>query len=175
MNSIKKYIEEKETDKDKNEYIIIFNNIKHIIKFEIDNNRILFIVIKLEKNKNKNPEYFFHQSKLQSLCENSKILQLYNSPTEFKELFDSLFKNQKIYLEYNNTADIENNYDISEKELFLIIKLNIIMKEEILLLPLEKRGDMNLDNKFIEHENMYENDDIDIGINDKEIGELKHN
>ena len=112
MNSIKKYIERK--NKEINQYTIIFNNIKHIIKFEIENKRILFTVIKLPKNKE--PEYYLHQSKLESLCENSKILQLYPSENELKELFDSLFKNQKIYLEYNNTAseinDNENYNDI---------------------------------------------------------------
>ena len=170
MNSIKKYIERK--NKEINQYTIIFNNIKHIIKFEIENKRILFTVIKLPKNKE--PEYYLHQSKLESLCENSKILQLYPSENEIKELFDSLFKNQKIYLEYNNTAseinDNENYNDIPEKELFLIIKLNIIMKEEILLLPLEKKSEISIDEKYeIEYE--YE----DINGKDKEIEELNYN
>lgn len=170
MNSIKKYIERK--NKEINQYTIIFNNIKHIIKFEIENKRILFTVIKLPKNKE--PEYYLHQSKLESLCENSKILQLYPSENELKELFDSLFKNQKIYLEYNNTAseinDNENYNDIPEKELFLIIKLNIIMKEEILLLPLEKKSEINIDEKY---ENEYEYEDING--KDKEIEELNYN
>ena len=170
MNSIKKYIERK--NKEINQYTIIFNNIKHIIKFEIENKRILFTVIKLPKNKE--PEYYLHQSKLESLCENSKILQLYPSENDLKELFDSLFKNQKIYLEYNNTAseinDNENYNDIPEKELFLIIKLNIIMKEEILLLPLEKKSEISIDEKYeIEYE--YE----DINGKDKEIEELNYN
>lgn len=170
MNSIKKYIERK--NKEINQYTIIFNNIKHIIKFEIENKRILFTVIKLPKNKE--PEYYLHQSKLESLCENSKILQLYPSENELKELFDSLFKNQKIYLEYNNTAseinDNENYNDIPEKELFLIIKLNIIMKEEILLLPLEKKSEISIDEKY---ENEYEYEDING--KDKEIEELNYN
>lgn len=170
MNSIKKYIERK--NKEINQYTIIFNNIKHIIKFEIENKRILFTVIKLPKNKE--PEYYLHQSKLESLCENSKILQLYPSENDLKELFDSLFKNQKIYLEYNNTAseinDNENYNDIPEKELFLIIKLNIIMKEEILLLPLEKKSEISIDEKY---ENEYEYEDING--KDKEIEELNYN
>ena len=172
MNSIKKYIERK--NKEINQYTIIFNNIKHIIKFEIENKRILFTVIKLPKNKE--PEYYLHQSKLESLCENSKILQLYPSENELKELFDSLFKNQKIYLEYNNTAseinDNENYNDIPEKELFLIIKLNIIMKEEILLLPLEKKSEISIDEKY---ENEYEYEYEDINGKDKEIEELNYN
>ena len=174
MKSIKNYIESKNIDK--NEYILIFNNIKHIIKFEIDSNRILFVIIKLQKNKN--PEYFLHQSKLETLCENSKILQLYPSSSELRELFDSLFKNQKIYLEYNNTTseinDNENYNEISEKELFLIIKLSILMKEEILLLPLEKRSNISIDNKHIYiNEDEYDYDDIEV--NDKEIEELNNN
>ena len=151
MNS-QQEITENEKD-DSNQYTIIFNNKKHIIKFDIDSKRILFTVVRIEKNKK--PQYFLHQSKLESLRQNSKILRLYPSTTELIELFDELFKNQKIYLEYNNypTETNENettNNEISEtyskavnKDLFLIIKLNILMKEEILLLPLEKRNDVN--------------------------------
>ena len=75
---------------DSNQYIIIFNKKKHIIKFEIDNKRILFTIVRLEK-KNKSI-YFLHQSKLESLRQNSKILQLFPSSSELIELFDELFK-----------------------------------------------------------------------------------
>ena len=169
-----------ENEKDvSNQYTIIFNNKKHIIKFDIDSKRILFTVVKIEKYKK--PQYFLHQSKLESLRQNSKILQLYPSTTELIELFDELFKSQKIYLEYNNypTDPNENettNNEISEiysktvnKELFLIIKLNILMKEEILLLPLEKRNDVN--EKIINSNE----DDEEIEENVKEIEELSSN
>ena len=169
-----------ENEKDvSNQYTIIFNNKKHIIKFDIDSKRILFTVVRIEKNKK--PQYFLHQSKLESLRQNSKILQLYPSTTELIELFDELFKSQKIYLEYNNypTDPNENettNNEISEtysktvnKELFLIIKLNILMKEEILLLPLEKRNDVN--EKIINSNE----DDEEIEENVKEIEELSSN
>ena len=169
-----------ENEKDvSNQYTIIFNNKKHIIKFDIDSKRILFTVVRIEKNKK--PQYFLHQSKLESLRQNSKILQLYPSTTELIELFDELFKSQKIYLEYNNypTDPNENettNNEISEtysktvnKELFLIIKLNILMKEEILLLPLEKRNDVN--QKIINSNE----DDEEIEENVKEIEELSSN
>jgi hypothetical protein len=131
-----------------NQYIILFNKKKHIIKLKINENRILFTVICQERDKDRDKKniYFLHQTKIESLHQNSKILQLYKSPHEFITLFDLLFKNKKIYLEYNNISN-EIDYDeksndyknCTNKELFLIIKLNIFMKEEILLLPLEKK------------------------------------
>ena len=155
---------------DSNQYIIIFNKKKHIIKFELDDKRILFTVLRQEKNSK--DIYFLHQSKLESLRQNSKILQLFPSVPELIELFDELFKNKKIFLEYNNYSNEleedentkDNNINKSKsKELFLIIKLNILMKEEILLLPLEKRNDINqkylTSNNNIEIETSLENEE----------------
>lgn len=155
---------------DSNQYIIIFNKKKHIIKFEIDDKRILFTVLRQEKNTK--DVYYLHQSKLESLRQNSKILQLFPSIPELIELFDELFKNKKIFLEYNNYSneleEDENTKDnntnkTKSKELFLIIKLNILMKEEILLLPLEKRNDINqkylTSNNNIEIETSLENEE----------------
>ena len=174
---------ESEVEEDFNQYTIIFNKKKHIIKYEIDDKRILFTVFRIEKNKD--TVCFLHQSKLESLRQNSKILQLYPSPSELNELFDELFKNKKIYLEYNNySADIENNTETNmennndvNKELFLNIKLNILMKEEILLLPLEKRND--LAQKY-DDENNNENIDSSSVNNeneesDKELEDLSNN
>ena len=169
-----------------NQYTIIFNKKKHIIKYEIDDQRILFTVFRVEKNKD--ATCFLHQSKLESLRQNSKILQLYPSPSELNELFDELFKNKKIALEYNNySSDLNNVEDPEEnnmennnetnKELFLVIKLNILMKEEILLLPLDKRNeysqkysDMNV-NENMDSSSIYnENEE-----SDKEIEDLSNN
>ena len=177
---------QKESDtEDFNQYTIIFNKKKHIIKYEIDDKRILFTVFRIEKNKN--TVCFLHQSKLESLRQNSKILQLYPSPIELMELFDELFKNKKIYLELNNYSNDSNNNENNgennennndnNKELFLIIKLNILMKEEILLLPLEKRNDLN--QKFSEG-NINENNDNSSVYNEneeseKEIEDLSNN
>ena len=174
---------ESEAEEDFNQYTIIFNKKKHIIKYEIDDKRILFTVFRIEKNKD--TVCFLHQSKLESLRQNSKILQLYPSPSELNELFDELFKNKKIYLEYNNYStdnennaenNMENNNDVN-KELFLNIKLNILMKEEILLLPLEKRNDLaqkyndennneNIDSSSVNNENEE---------SDKELEDLSNN
>lgn len=168
---------------DFNQYTIIFNKKKHIIKYEIDDKRILFTVFRVEKNKS--TVCYLHQSKLESLRQNSKILQLYPSPSELNELFDELFKSKKIYLEYNNYStdnennaenNLENNNDVN-KELFLNIKLNILMKEEILLLPLEKRND--LAQKY-SNENNDENADTSSINNendesDKELEDLSNN
>ena len=174
---------ESEVEEDFNQYTIIFNKKKHIIKYEIDDKRILFTVFRIEKNKD--AVCFLHQSKLESLRQNSKILQLYPSPSELNELFDELFKNKKIYLEYNNYStdnennaenNMENNNDVN-KELFLNIKLNILMKEEILLLPLEKRNDLaqkyndennneNIDSSSVNNENEE---------SDKELEDLSNN
>ena len=167
---------------DSNQYIIIFNKKKHIIKFEIDDKRILFTIVRLEK-KNKQT-YFLHQSKLESIRQNSKILQLFPTSSELIQLFDELFKNKKIYLEYNNySTELNDNENINDnttdnneksinKELFLIIKLNILMKEEILLLPLEKRNDIN--QKFIFDNNDTESED-EIDEHNKEFEDLSVN
>ena len=160
---------EQKTD-NSNKYIMIFNKKKHVITFEVDEKKILFTV--LCQNKNKKNIYYLHQSKLDSLRENSKILQLYSSPQEIIELFNELFKNKKIYLEYNNYSnelEEEENYNDNinkpnNKELFLIIKLNILMKEEVLLLPLEKRDDIN--QKFIYSHNNTENEESEKEIED---------
>ena len=164
---------------DPNKYIIIFNKKKHLIKFDIDDKRILFTIVRLEKNKK--DIYFLHQSKLESLRQNSKILQLFPSVPQLIELFDELFKNKKIYLEYNNYSneledddDNENTNKPKSKELFLIIKLNILMKEEILLLPLEKRNDIN--QKYISSNNTeYETSNEEDEQNTKEIEDLSSN
>ena len=177
--------QESETE-DFNEYTIIFNKKKHIIKYEIDDQRILFTVLRIEKNKN--TVCFLHQSKLESLRQNSKIIQLYPTPLELNELFDELFKNKKIYLELNNYSnDLGNNNENNEennennndtnKELFLIIKLNILMKEEILLLPLEKRNEYT---QKLSDVNINKNDDASSINNenegsDKEIEDLSSN
>ena len=174
---------ESEVEEDFNQYTIIFNKKKHIIKFEIDDKRILFTVFRIEKNKD--TVCFLHQSKLESLRQNSKILQLYPSPSELNELFDELFKNKKIYLEYNNYStdnennaenNMENNNDVN-KELFLNIKLNILMKEEILLLPLEKRND--LAQKYNDENNKENNDTSSVNNeneeSDKELEDLSNN
>ena len=174
---------ESEVEENFNQYTIIFNKKKHIVKYEIDDKRILFTVFRIEKNKD--TVCFLHQSKLESLRQNSKILQLYPSPSELNELFDELFKNKKIYLEYNNYStdnennaenNMENNNDVN-KELFLNIKLNILMKEEILLLPLEKRNDIA--QKFNDENN---NENIDTSSvnneneeSDKELEDLSNN
>ena len=174
---------ESEVEEDFNQYTIIFNKKKHIIKYEIDDKRILFTVFRIEKNKD--TVCFLHQSKLESLRQNSKILQLYPSPSELNELFDELFKNKKIYLEYNNYStdnennaenNMENNNDVN-KELFLNIKLNILMKEEILLLPLEKRND--LAQKYNDENNNENNDTSSVNNenegSDKELEDLSNN
>ena len=174
---------ESEVEEDCNQYTIIFNKKKHIIKYEIDDKRILFTVFRIEKNKD--TVCFLHQSKLESLRQNSKILQLYPSPSELNELFDELFKNKKIYLEYNNYStdnennaenNMENNNDVN-KELFLNIKLNILMKEEILLLPLEKRND--LAQKYNDENNNENNDTSSVNNeneeSDKELEDLSNN
>ncbi len=141
-----------------NQYILLFNRKKHIIKVEINEKSILFTVIRQEKEKGKDKDknkdreirniYFLHKTKIESLHENSKILQLYKTPIEFIVLFDQLFKNKKIYLEYNNYSeelvdDKKNNDNQDNKDnnkvLFIVIKLSIFMKEEILLLPLEQK------------------------------------
>ena len=91
-------------------------------------------------------------------------------------------------MEYNNySSDLNNNEELEEnnmennnevnKELFLVIKLNILMKEEILLLPLDKRNDYS--QKYSDM-NINENMDTSSVYNEneeseKEIEDLSNN
>ena len=181
-----KSLEQEYETEDYKGYISIFNKKKHIINYKIDDERLLFTVFRLENNNNS--VCFLHQSKIESLCKNSKILQLYSSPLEINELFEELFKNKKIYLELNNNLndfdindenDEENNKNNKDEnnELLLVINLNILMKEEILLLPLKKINDYK---QKIEESNNNGNNDInsknnEIHENCKEIEYLSSN
>lgn len=139
-------------DNESEYYPITLSKKKFFIKFDIKDNIILFIVL-CSKKKSQNTFCYLHQSRLEALRENSKILQLYPSISEIQTLFCQLLNNKKIYLEYNKNDD---NTPIDD-EINLIIKLNVLMKEEILLLPLEKKN-VN----FEMTENNSSNDNIDI-------------
>ena len=116
-----------------NEYSILYENKKYLVKFEIISDSILFTVY--NGNKNNKTINYLHQSKLENLRNHSKILKLYTNNSEIISLVDELFKNKKIYLDTS-----ENN------DLNLVIQLEVLTKEEILLLPLEKQEDILINN-----------------------------
>ena len=116
-----------------NEYPILYDNKKYLVKFEIISDSILFKVY--NENKNKKTISYLHQSKLENLRNHSKILKLYTNNSEIISLINELFKNKKIYLDTS-----ENN------DLNLVIQLEVLTKEEILLLPLEKQENIEINN-----------------------------
>ena len=97
----------------KRNYHIKFKYLSEILSFEVypPNNKICFL----------------YRSKIQNLRKNSQILGLYLNNADIVFLINELFRNNKIYLEKN-----EKN----KKELNLIIQLQVLNKEEILVLPL---------------------------------------
>lgn len=100
----------------KRNYHIKFKYLSEILSFEVypPNNKICFL----------------YRSKIQNLRKNSQILGLYLNNADIVFLINELFRNNKIYLEKN-----EKN----KKELNLIIQLQVLNKEEILVLPLESK------------------------------------
>ena len=116
------------------EYEIIFKNRKYKVNFLFLSDFFLFIIYPLKKVKK---FYFLYKSKFENLKNNSQILGLYVNNSDIICLVNELFVNNKIYLDSN-----EKN----KKELNLIIKLQVLNKEEILILPLEKKNLINKNN-----------------------------
>ena len=114
------------------EYEILFKNRKYKVNLFILSDFFLFIIYPIKKVKK---FYFLYKSKFESLKNHSQIFGLYLNNSDIIYLINELFANNKIYLEQN-----EKN----KKELNLIIKLQVLNKDEILVLPLAKK---HLENK----------------------------
>ena len=154
----------------KKNYHIIFRYISEILSFEV--------------YPPKNKICFLYRSKIENLRKNSQILGLYLNNADIVFLINELFRNNKIYLEKN-----EKN----KKELNLIIQLQVLNKEEILVLPLEtkpinNKGKIIINNELKEKKNKKEYNTMMNHINhlenkfnsefdnfSKEIKEIKKN
>ena len=171
---------------EENEYDILFKNRKYHIKCSFSSDIILFTIYPPKKLNKANQSRFLYRSKFDNLRKNSQILGLYNN-SDIAFLINELFRQNKIYLEQN-----EDN----KNELNLAIKLNVLNKEEILILPLEQKKMVSngyivienelKENKYKNIENKYDNmmDQInnieqkfssEIDNFNKEIKEIKMN
>lgn len=171
---------------EENEYDILFKNRKYHIKCSFSSDIILFTIYPPKKLNKANQSRFLYRSKFDNLRKNSQILGLYNN-SDIAFLINELFRQNKIYLEQN-----EDN----KNELNLAIKLNVLNKEEILILPLKQKKIENngyivienelKENKYKNIENKYDNmmDQInnieqkfssEIDNFNKEIKEIKMN
>jgi len=133
------------------EYDIQFKNRKYHIKFTFISDIILFTIFPPKKLNKSTQRRFLYRSKIENLRKNSQILGLYMNNSDIVFLINELFRNNKIYLEQS-----END----KNELNLVIKLQVLNKEEILVLPLEQRKTNNKGYIVIENElkdNKYKN------------------
>jgi len=120
------------------EYDLSFKNRNYKVKFSIIKDILLFEIFPPKKK-----ICFLYRSKIENLRKNSQILGLYLNNSDIAFLINELFRNNKIYLEKSET---------NKKELNLIIQLQVLNKEEILVLPLEQKNIANKEKIIIQNE-----------------------
>lgn len=115
--------------KEEKEYDILFKNRKYSVNFSLNSDLIVFIISPPRKFNKENQTRYLYRSKIDNLRSSSQILGLYLDNSDIIFLINELFLNNKVYLE-------ENEED--KNELNLVIKLQVLNKEEILVLPLKQ-------------------------------------
>ena len=143
---------------EENEYDILFKNRKYHAKLSFFSDLILFIILPPKKFNKTNQTRYLYRSKIDSLRNNSQILGLYLNNSDIFFLIKELFNNNKVYLEQNED---------DSNELNLVIKLQVLNKEEILILPLkqskiEKKGYIIIENELKENKYQYFENKYDI-------------
>jgi len=135
------------------EYDILFKNRKYHVNFSLNSDLIVFIISPPRKFNKENQTIYLYRSKIDNLRSNSQILGLYLDNSDIIFLINELFLNNKVYLD-------ENEDD--KNELNLVIKLQVLNKEEILVLPLkqnkkkiEKKGYIIIENELKENKYQY--------------------
>ena len=128
---------------EENEYDIIFKSRKYHIIFSFIFDTILFTILPPKKLNKTSQTRFLYRSKIEKLRKSSQILGLYLSNSDIVILFNELFRKNKIFLEQS-----END----KNELNLVIKLQVLNKEEILVLPLQQKKTNNKGYIVIENE-----------------------
>ena len=139
--------------KEENEYDILFKNRKYHVNFSLHSDLIVFIISPTTKFNKENQTRYLYRSKIDVLRNSSQILGLYLDNSDIVFLINELFLKNKVYLD-------ENEDD--KNELNLVIKLQVLNKEEILVLPLkqnkkkiEKKGYIIIENELKENKYQY--------------------
>ena len=133
----------------KNGYTLNLNNKSYILNIYVKQDNLIFRCTPITK---KAQFYYLTKCTLNFLRKKSKAFQLYQNLTEILFLFEELNKNKLISLEIGD----DDNYINSDNESFfsisnykkpeypydfinLVIKLFVLVKEEIIIFPLEKK------------------------------------
>ena len=160
------------SEEPQSQFVLTLRNKEYLLDIEIEEPKTLvFTCAPIKSNKK---IYFISKCTLNTLRKKSKAFSLYSNLTEILYLFEELYKNKLISLELDesddedsNNKNVINNNDI--ECINLVIKLFVLVKEEIIVFPLEKNcksendydieninQDINsLSNQFAEMENQY--------------------
>ena len=131
-----------------NEYTLTLNERSYLLHLDIkEEETLIFTCTPIEK---KPQFYYVYKCTLNTLRKMSKAFHLYQNLTEVLYLFEELNKNKLISLEIgddDNDNDIEASFSISNSKrneypyefINLVVQLYVLVKEEIMIFPLEKR------------------------------------
>ena len=131
------------------EYTLKLNDKSYLLHIDIKEEETLFFTCTPIENK---PQFYYtYKCTLNSLRKMSKAFHLYQNLTEVLFLFEELNKNKLITLEvgddenYNNSDD-DGTFSMSNLKkneypefIHLVVKLFVLVKEEVMLFPLEKK------------------------------------
>ena len=159
------------SEEPQSQYILTLHNKEYLLEIEIEEPKTL--VFTCVPNKSNQNIFFLSKCTLNTLRKKSKAFSLYSNLTEILYLFEELYKNKLISLELDESDDDSNNKNVINNNdiecINLVIKLFVLVKEEIIVFPLEKHlknendfdienmnQDINsLSNQLAEMENQY--------------------
>ena len=133
-----------------NEYTLSLNNKSYLLHIDVkDDEYLIFSCTSIEK---KPKFYYTYKCTLNTLRNMSKAFHLYQNLTEVLLLFEELNKNKLLSLEigdddnYNNSED-DGTFSMSNLKkneypyefINLVVKLFVLVKEEVMIFPLEKK------------------------------------
>ena len=159
-----------------NEYTLTLNERSYLLHLDIkEEETLIFTCTPIEK---KPQFYYVYKCTLNTLRKMSKAFHLYQNLTEVLYLFEELDKNKLISLEIgddDNDNDIEASYSISNTKrneypyefINLVVQLYVLVKEEIMIFPLEKR--LIKENAKVIHNLKHEINKITEDFNNVEI------
>ena len=132
-----------------NKYKFQLNNKSYFLTLDIRDDFLIFTCTQIEE---KPKFYYIYKCTLNSLRKMSKAFHLYQNLTEVLYLFEELYKNKLISLEIGddiNYSDNDNesyfsisNYkknDYTYEFINLVVKLFVLVKEEVIIFPMEKK------------------------------------